>query len=82
MSIRTVTTRSSIWTFDDQAKTYTRVPRVQGADHPNVAYQAEPIRYLAVSDFVDQFGARLHVTHPDGSWIVTGVIETAAEAAA
>jgi hypothetical protein len=76
--VRIITTASSVWTFDLQAQVYTRVPHIPGDAHPNVAYVNELIPYLSL----EPYGDRIVVTHPDGSWVVSGRIETDTETTA
>lgn len=41
MSIRIITTDSSVWTLDFEQMQFRRDPRVEGAEHPLVTYSGE-----------------------------------------
>lgn len=73
MTTRVITTASSVWTFDLDAETYTRVPRVEGDDHPNIPYEDSAIPFTDLLPY----GDRMIVLHPDGRLpVYTGTVQS------
>jgi hypothetical protein len=73
MSLLEVTTASSRWLFDREAKTYTRQPRVEGADHPNIGYEDGARSYEGTVEVT--VGETFVVYLPGFSWIRGGRVE-------
>lgn len=58
MTVRIITTRSSVWSFDEERKEFNRSPRQEGFEHPIVDYTGDWQSYVALQE-VDM-GERVH----------------------
>lgn len=80
MSVRIITTASSIWALDETNKEFRRDPR-GSTDHPYVRYTGEWENYdSAVDEFFEGLGTRTIIYFNEenplyGNWLMTGVHE-------
>lgn len=76
VTIEELITASSVWRFDHETKTYTRTLRGDAPpNEPFLPYPDGPQPFAKV-EACNSFGLhRLLVTHPDGSFIFTGVVD-------
>lgn len=74
MSALVIRTRSSVWTFDRDASTFTRRPRVADADHPSVAYADGPEPYVVLSGPSPETGYFV-VIRPDGRFLASTALD-------
>ena len=81
MTVRIITTQSSVWTFDETAKEFRRDPRNPDFDHPNVRYTSEWEKYDSATDeYFEGLGTRTIIYFNEensnyGNWLMTGVHE-------
>lgn len=73
--ITTITTASSVWVFDHDAKTYKRTPREPNTAHPYVPYSDDAVAYVAAELPLPGTSGAFIVWHEGGRWVRSFALE-------